>query len=143
MITNNQDKIKIVQQYFLRADQKSADLLDLFHEGAEIYFPKFGRGFGRQSLLEMIKGFEDTLEYIQHDYDNLNFIHSNDCLVVEGTSRGRISGKSWEGGETSGGRFCKVFRFRDGLISSVHVYLDPDYTGEDESRFLWGKNRFW
>src|SRR5438128_281202 len=47
------------------------------------------------------------------------------------------------GGKTPGGRFCNVFKFRDGRISSLHIYLDPDYTGEDEARFRWGKNRQW
>jgi hypothetical protein len=64
-------------------------------------------------------------------------------LIVEGTSKGTIDGKSWEGGKTAGGRFCNVFRFRDNLIANVHVYLDPDYTGEDQARFRWGKNKKW
>src|ERR1700752_648569 len=91
----------------------------------------------------MVKGFEGSLEYIQHDYDSFTFIPWGDYLIVEGTSQGRMSGKSWAGGKTPGGRFCNVFRFRDGRISSMHVYLDPDYTGEDEARFRWGKNRHW
>jgi hypothetical protein len=84
-----------------------------------------------------------VLEYIQHDYDRLNFIPSADYLIVEGTSQGRMSGKLWAGGKTPGGRFCNVFKLRDGRISSLHIYLDPDYTGEDEARFRWGKNRQW
>ena len=91
----------------------------------------------------MVKGFEGSLEYIRHDYDTLNFMPSGDFVAVEGTSKGRLSGKSWAGGDTPGGRFCNVFKFRDGRISSVHIYLDPDYTGEDEARFRWGKNRHW
>ena len=42
----------------------------------------------------MVKGFEGALEYIQHDCegcDRLAFIPSADYLVVEGTSRGRMS----------------------------------------------------
>ena len=139
----DQDKIAIAREYFMRADQGRPDVLDLFQEDAELYFPKFGFGFGRQSLFEMVKGFEGSLEFIQHDYDRLNFIPSGDFVIVEGTSRGKLSGKTWEGGKTPGGRFCNVFKFRDGLIASVHVYLDPDYTGEDEARFRWGKNRSW
>jgi len=104
---------------------------------AEIYFPKFGFGFGRNSFLEMVKGFEGVLEYIQHDYDRLNFIPSADYLVVEGISQGRMSSKAWAGGRTPGGRFCNIFKFRDGRITSLHIYLDPDYTGEDEARFRW------
>jgi hypothetical protein len=143
MNLNDQDKIAIAHEYFLRTDQGRTDILDLFHKDAEFYFPKFGFGFGRESILEMIKGFEGILEYIQHDYETLTYIPSGDFIIVEGTSHGKMAGKLWIGGKTPGGRFCNVFKFRDGLISSVHIYLDPDYTGEDEQRFRWGKNRVW
>ena len=86
MVANDQEKIKIAREYFTRADQGRPDVLELFQEDAEIYFPKFGFGFGRNSFLEMVKGFEGVLEYIQHDYDRLNFIPSVDYLIVEGTS---------------------------------------------------------
>jgi hypothetical protein len=93
----DQEKIEIAREYFMRADQGRPDILELFHEDAEVYFPKLGFGFGRNSFLEMVKGFEGTLESIQHDYDCLTFIPSADYLVVEGTSQGRMSGKSWAG----------------------------------------------
>lgn len=143
MSLKDQDKITIAREYFIRVDQGRQDILELFHEDAEIYFPKFGFGCGRESLVEMVKGFEGSLEYIRHDYDSLTFIPSGEYLVVEGTSHGKMAGKSWAGGTTPGGRFCNVFKFRDGRISSLHVYLDPDYTGEDEARFRWGRNRHW
>jgi len=38
-------------------------MLELFHNDAEIYFPKFGFGFGRQSLFDMVKGFEGFLAF--------------------------------------------------------------------------------
>jgi ketosteroid isomerase-like protein len=95
MESKDQEKIKIAREYFMRADQGRPDILELFHEDAEIYFPKFGFGVGRNSFLEMVKGFDGT------------------------------------------------FKFRDGRISRLHIYLDPDYTGEDEARFRWGKNRQW
>jgi hypothetical protein len=135
MNLNYQEKIGVAREYFIRADQGRADLLDLFHEDAEFYFPKFGFGFGRESIFEMVKGFQGILEYIQHDYETLNYIPSGDFVVVEGTSHGKLAGKSWIGGKTPGGRFCNVFKFRDQLISSLHVYLDPDYTGDDVKRF--------
>jgi hypothetical protein len=47
----------MAREYFIRGDQGRPDLLELFHEVAEIYFPKFGRGFGRESFFEMVKGF--------------------------------------------------------------------------------------
>jgi hypothetical protein len=107
MVANDREKIKIAREYLMRADQGRPDVLELFHEDAEIYFPKFGFGFGRNSFLETVKGFEGVSEYIQHDYDRLNFIPSADYLIVEGTSQGRMSGKSWVGGETPGERFCR------------------------------------
>ena len=55
MVANDQEKIKIAREYLMRADQGRPDVLELFHEDAEIYFPKFGFGFGRNSFLEMVK----------------------------------------------------------------------------------------
>ena len=46
MSSNDQDKIALAREYFIRADQGRRDVLDLFREDAEIYFPKFGFGFG-------------------------------------------------------------------------------------------------
>ena len=143
MNLNDQDKITVAREYFIRADQGRSDVLDLFDEDAEIYFPKFGFGYGRQSLFEMIKGFEGVLDYIRHDYDSLIFIPSGDYLAVEGTSQGKMSDKSWAGGKTPGGRFCNVFKFRNERIISLHIYLDPDYTGDDKARFRWGEDRRW
>jgi hypothetical protein len=59
----------------------------------------------------MVKGFEGVLDYIRHDYDSLTFIPSGDYLVVEGTSQGKISGRSRAGGKTPGGRFCNISNF--------------------------------
>ena len=66
MSLNDQDKITMAREYFIRADQGRPDILELFHEEAEIYFPKFGYGFGRQTFFEMVQGFAGSLEYIQH-----------------------------------------------------------------------------
>ena len=96
MDSSQDDKrIQVTREYFRLADQGRREVLELFHDEAEIYFPKFGFGFGRQSLFEMIKGFDGVLEFIQHDYDKLTFIRAGDYVVVEGTSRGRVSGKTW------------------------------------------------
>src|SRR6266436_5483296 len=100
---SDQEKKNIALEYFKRLDQGRPEVIELFHEDAEIYFPKFGFGSGRQSLFEMFKGFEGDMEHIQHDYDGLKFIPSGDYLVVEGTSHGKMSGKSWAGSKTPGG----------------------------------------
>jgi hypothetical protein len=123
MGSSDQEKIKIAREYFMKADQGSPDILELFHEDAEVYFPKFGFGFGfgRNSFLEMVKGFEGALEYIQHDYDSLTFIPSADYVVVEGTLQGRVSAKSWAGGKTPSARFCNLQVSRWPNIEAVHL----------------------
>jgi hypothetical protein len=80
----DQNRIKVVEDYFRLADQGSREILELFHEDAEIYYPKFGFGFGRQSFFELTKGFEGALEFVLHDYDNLTIIPAGDYVFVEG-----------------------------------------------------------
>ena len=58
MVANDQEKIKIAREYLMRADQGRPDVLELFHEDAEIYFPKFGFGFGRNSF-KWLKGSKE------------------------------------------------------------------------------------
>lgn len=140
----DEEKIAIAREYFRLLDSGDPKLMDLFHEDATFYFPKFGVGLGRASILEMVKGFSGVLEWIRHDSASLVFIPSADRIAVEGVSAGRMTGGAWKGGETSGGRFCNVFEFRGDRIVRLHVYLDPDYLGEDAPRFRWGReNRRW
>ena len=91
----------------------------------------------------MIKGFEGVLDYIEHDYDNLIFIPSADYVVVEGTSEGKMSGKSWVGGKTPGDVSVTCLNFETNELSVCIFILNPDYTGDDKARFRWGENRHW
>lgn len=146
MSTSTQEdrNIALTKEYFIRGDAKRPDLLELFHPDFQLYFPKFGIGRGPEAFLQMVSGFAGELESIEHDFTHYNFIATGPTVVVEGTTRGMMNGQSWAAGETPGGRFCNVFEFRDGLIARIHVYLDPDYLGEDEARFRWGREgRSW
>ena len=142
--TEEDRNIALTKEYFIRGDAKRPDLLELFHPDFQLYFPKFGIGRGPEAFLQMVSGFAGELESIEHDFTHYNFIATGPTVVVEGTTRGMMKGQSWAAGETPGGRFCNVFEFRDGLIARIHVYLDPDYLGEDEARFRWGREgRSW
>jgi len=144
MSLTDQEKIAIAREYFLLADAGDPKLLELFNEDATFYFPKFGVGHGRDSIFQMVQGFRGVLEWIRHDYPGFVFIPNGDRLAVEGESAGTMVNGSWKGGETPGGRFCNVFEFRGNRIARLHVYLDPDYLGEDEPRFRWGhEGRNW
>ena len=137
--------IRVAKEYFARLDAGSAQLLDLFTEDAQIYFPKFGIGRGRPALGEVLAGLGGTLQSVQHLSESFVYTHAGNRLAVEGQTRGVLkSGARWAAGETPGGRFCNVFEFRGELICRMHVYLDPDYAGEDTGRFLWGlEGRVW
>jgi hypothetical protein len=136
----NQRNIEIACEYFRRLDAASPDILDLFTDDVQIYFPKFGIGHGRDALLEMSSKLGEVVASSVHDFSDYLFIGSGDVLAVEGAVRGRLrAGQEWIPGVTPAGRFVDVFEFRDGLISRLHIYIDPDYGGEDEARFLWGR----
>jgi hypothetical protein len=84
--SSGQDRISVVRSYFRLADQGRPEVLDLFHEDAEFYFPKFGFSSGRQSLFDIVKGFQCVLEYLQHDYDTMNIVPAG---ALQGRSRDR------------------------------------------------------
>jgi len=134
-------KIATVKEYFRRGDAGRRDLMELFTEDVQFYFPKFGIGTGKRAFAEFATGLMGSIERITHDMDALTFIESGDCVVVEGMTSGiHKNGQSWRGGKTPGGRFSSVFEFRDdGLIRRMYIYLDPDYLGMDKERFLWGE----
>jgi hypothetical protein len=140
LLVNN--RAELIKEYFRRMDAGSPDILELVTDDAEIGFPKFGIGRGKDSFREMWSGFSNIVEF-KHVLKNT--ICAGDFVVVEGFTNGRgTDGRTWTGGSTPGGRFCNVFEFRGDLIARVHVYLDPDYFGDDKARFRWGhEGRIW
>ncbi len=139
MSLSDEQKIALVREYFRLADAGDPKLMELFHEDVAWYFPKFGVGRGPGSILETAKGLQRRMQSIHHDYASFVFTPCGDRIVVEGMSTGKMVDGAWKGGETPGGRFCNVFEFRGDRIARLHVYLDPDYLGEDGDRFLWGR----
>ena len=89
MSLTDQDKIKVAREHFIRVDEGRADILELFYEDAETYFPKLGFGFGRESLFEMVKGFAGVLEYIRNDYDSLPFVLQATIWSLKGLHKGK------------------------------------------------------
>jgi len=56
MTLSDHERITTAKEYFIRADQGRPDILELFDEDAEIYFPTFGFGFGRTRFSNWFKG---------------------------------------------------------------------------------------
>lgn len=137
--------VATVKEYFARGDAGRMDLLDLFTDEFQFYFPKFGVGSGKAEFAEFVQGLIGSLKSISHDIEAMKFFEGSNFVVVEGTTEGVYGdGTTWSGGQTPGGRFGSVFEFRDdGLISRMHIYTDPDYSSKDAGRFLWGTDRRW
>lgn len=111
----------------------------LFASDFQFHYPKFGIGHGVGQFVELAMGTRKAVSRIAHRIDNLLIATEGALVAAEGVTEGTDSeGKEWRGGETPGGRFCTVFDFNaDGLIKRMHIYLDPDFTGEHREGFRW------
>lgn len=147
-MTTNQTVLSpkaVAREYLRRLDAGDPAIVDLFADDAAFYFPKFGLGRGKAQLLEMIGKLGEVVASIEHDTASALFLQVGDQVVVEGSSKGVLrDGRRWASGETPAGRYADVFDVRDGKIVRLHVYLDPDYGGDHDAAFLWGREgRTW
>jgi hypothetical protein len=144
MTVTPEQRIDTATEYYRRADAGRADTLELFTEDLELYFPKFGVRRGKDAVAELGIGLIGSLASITHDLGSFRYICQGDTVVVEGRTSGTDqAGRTWQGGKTPGGRFAAVLDFDGPLICRMSIYLDPDYTGLDDDRFLWGLDRTW
>jgi hypothetical protein len=44
---SSQKQIKIIETYFRKVDARDSTLLDLFTDDVQMFFPKFGLGYGK------------------------------------------------------------------------------------------------
>lgn len=136
--------IETAKEYFRRVDVGAPNLVDLFTDDVEVYFPKFGVVKGKAAFVELATGLFTRINQITHHVDSLVCVANGNNVMTEGFSSGVTKNDTnWSGGKTPAGRFCNAFHFRDGKIDSVHIHLDPDYGGEDNDRFTWGRDRNW
>ncbi|WP_394832053.1 nuclear transport factor 2 family protein [Pendulispora rubella] len=128
---------KIVENYFRWVDAGDPRLFDLFTDDVEFFFPKFGRGRGKDAIRRFRAAFEAQIAELEHDIAGLHYIASDagDFIVVEGQERGVTrDGAKWPDGTINEGRFCDVFQFEGALIRRTYIYVDPDFTNADDSR---------
>ncbi len=115
-------------------------LFDHFAQNAEVYFPKWGVARGMDEIVQMFTDVGGTLKGITHHYDGFTwYMTGTDRFAVEGTSEGIHRDGTWMADEPKwgAGRWCDCFEVTDGKISRLFIYLDPDYAGNDTSRYDW------
>lgn len=143
-MTDEQRK-SVVLEYFKAFDNGGVtpagdSILDLFADDAQVYFPKWGLANGKQEIGQLFTDVGGTLTSIRHDYATFNWLFSgSDTLMAEGTSHGEHRDGAWRAGnpEWAAGRWCDVFEVRDWKIQRAFIYLDPDYAGQDTTRYPW------
>lgn len=135
-MTDEQRKT-IALEYFKRMD-RGEDILGLFDDHAEVYFPKWGLATGRKEIEELFSDLLGILSEVKHDIVYANIVQQGDLVVVEGTTYGKTkNGIEWRAGLSHAGRWCDVFEIRNFKIQRCFVYLDPDYEGADTARYPW------
>jgi ketosteroid isomerase-like protein len=137
--TTIEQRIAHVKDYFRKGDTGDATLLEIFTDDIELYFPKFGTRTGKAAVAAFVQGLLGQVQSLRHYPDRYIYVASGDFVVVEGWESGVMKdGTAWPVPGRSDGRFCNVFRFRGDRVSHLHIYVDPDFTGQDADRFFWG-----
>lgn len=133
--TEGGDRIETVKAYFRKVDAGEADLVDLFADDVEIFFPKFGLGRGKAGFGAFARRMQGYLASIGHDIAGFRYHVADDVVVVEGREWGVTrAGLAWPDGDVSEGRFSSVFEFDGPLIRRMYIYVDPDFTSADHDR---------
>jgi hypothetical protein len=81
-----------------------------------------------------------TLKAIKHHYEGFTwYMNGSDSFAVEGTSEGEHRDGPWmaDTPKWGAGRWCNCFTVKDGKITRLFIYLDPDYAGKDTARYGW------
>lgn len=135
-----QTRIEVATDYFRKIDSGDPSIVHIMTETVEVYFPKFGVGYGKADFMEVAKGLMGSLQSIKHDLERLTFHVAGDHVIVEGFESGVMAdGTAWPIEGLSEGRFANVFQFQGDLIQRVFIYADPDFASADKKRFLWGE----
>ena len=127
----------VVIEYFKRFD-RGGDVLALFADDADVYFPKWGVARGRDEIGRCFGDVSQLFSSILHHPEYLKMVVQQDLVVAEGITSGvSADGVSWRAGVTHAGRFVDMFEIRDFHIQRCFIYLDPDYSGADTDRYPW------
>jgi ketosteroid isomerase-like protein len=134
---SDDDRKAVVLDYFRRID-RGEEIVVLFDENAEVYFPKWGVARGAADIKQLFTDLATQFTSISHTPEYLNIVVDGDTVAAEGMTSGvATGGVPWRGGQTLAGRFCNIFEVRDFVIERCFIYLDPDYAGADTGRYPW------
>lgn len=130
---NFEQKKSLIEKYFSYVDEKNIEIFNLYTEDVEIFFSKFGQHRGIKKMKEFSERMSKVFNKLEHDMNSLLFIDAGDKVIVEGNESGEMyDGQCFPDYKISQGKFCNIFEFKDNLISSVKIYVDPDFVSADQ-----------
>jgi hypothetical protein len=136
--TMTRDQRKQIVLEYMKGIDRPCDIMHLFADDAEVYFPKWGIASGRKQIERLFSDIGTLLASLKHDYAHFNWIADGDVIAVEGTSVGETKdGVRFRAGVSHAGLFTDIFEIRDFKIQRVYVYLDPDYWGTNTAPYPW------
>jgi SnoaL-like domain len=99
-IDREQTMLAVVRQYFVSADAGHANVLDLFTDDVQIYFPKFGVATGKAAFRELATGLLGSLKSIAH-YIRTS---STSSVRIQSWSKARPMGRTAKAPNGAAGR---------------------------------------
>lgn len=130
---SNLQIIKNYYNYINEGDFGEDTYFKLFAEQVEIFYPKFGFGYGREGIDNFTRQIRQVVSSLSFDLTKFNFIERDNYVVVEGYEVGQTThGIDFPNHITSFGKFASVFELKDGQIIRMHSYVDPDLAGQDQ-----------
>src|SRR4051812_50088182 len=88
----------VVIEYFKRFD-RGGDVLALFADDADVYFPKWGVARGKDEIARCFGDVGQLFTSILHHPEYLKLLVQDDVVVAEGITSGvSADGVSWRGG---------------------------------------------
>jgi ketosteroid isomerase-like protein len=123
---------------FLKTMDAQGDVFALLTDDVEVLYPKWGMARGKADLGRLYQELAPYIRSTQHHPETFTCLSDKDCVFIEGQSSGQlVDGHSWKPDGACAGRFCTTFRIRDGLISRVLIYIDPDYCDQTAGFYPW------
>ncbi len=124
---------------FLKTMDEQGDVFSLLTDDVELAFPKWGIARGKEELISLYQDLGRYIASTSHDPETFTCISGDGVVCIEGLSSGRMAdGRTFAPNGQCRGRFCSTFRFHDGLISSIQIYIDPDYCDATVDYYPWG-----
>lgn len=131
------DQLALGKQFLQRQDS-GGNVFELMTDDVVVTFPKWGAARGKSELQRMYAELSPYLRSTAHHPESFRCLVGIDEVCISGVSSGALAdGRTWEPDGGCRGQFCVWFTFRNDKVSSITVYIDPDYVDGTSDYYPW------